>query len=115
MNNKILTVLIIVLFILIILIGIVVGQLINDFGLENLGKSISGLYKVKTDKDINYIEISDNIYLVKNENSIEDIGYDKNNNIPELSTVFRLNKNRLLYTVAIFDIEESVEETFDEE
>jgi len=105
MNKKTITILLIVLILFIIFIGILVGQLINDFGFENLGKSISGLYRVKTDKDINYIEIAENTYLVKNEKSIEKIEYDKNSNISELSTVFRLNKNRLLYTVVIFNIE----------
>lgn len=59
---------IIISVILIILFGIIINVifLAKDFGIYSLDKTIIALYKIKTDKNTDYVEVYENEYLVDN-------------------------------------------------
>lgn len=104
MNKKLIIISIIVIL-LTFIIGNSIVRLVKDFGINNLGKSIIALYTVKSNRNIDYVEISENIYLVKNKNVRNKTTFiykenvnNKKNQTLEPAT-FKIYKDRRLYSI----------------
>lgn len=94
-------ILITIAIILLIISGIVTFNLVKDFGINNLGKSIAALYQVKIN-NVDYFEITENVYMAKNAEQSEKISHIRNNENPINFTspaIFKANKNTFLYSI----------------
>lgn len=99
MNKK--RIIIVAIILILIICGIVTFNLIKDFGINNLGKSIVALYQIKIN-NADYFEISENIYMAKNAEQAEKMSYIRNNENPINFTspaIFKANKNTFLYSI----------------
>lgn len=104
MNKKMKIIILIAIFIAFIIIWSIVVKLVKDFGIDSLGKSIVALCNLKTNKDIDYVEINEDIYMVKNKNIRKNIIFtdtkDRENieeQIIETAT-FEIYKDNILYS-----------------
>lgn len=94
----------IIILIIFIIIGSIVLKLVKDFGINNLGKSIISLCNLKTNKDIEYVEINEDIYMVKNKNVRKNITfpYTKDRESIEEQMIepatFEIYKDNILYS-----------------
>ena len=79
--------------------------MVKDFGINSLGKSIVALYRLKTNKDIDYVEINENIYMVKNKEVRKQITFidtiNKENMEEQIlePTIFEIYKDKKLYSI----------------
>lgn len=96
MKKKIIIAMLIIVFVIIVSIVI---TLIKDFGVKNLGKSIVALYNLKTNDNIDYVEIDENIYMAKNKNVIVDAKDEKGIESQLLKpALFQICKENVLYS-----------------
>lgn len=106
MKKKIFYGLILIVLILLIISGGIIINLIKDFGIENLGKSISALYQCKIQGN-DYTEIMENTFLVNNEEVAKQITYKNEKETVkdnELSAaIFKIYKNHSLYSIVKFE------------
>ena len=91
--------------VVLILLGIIVSIIFclsKDFGIENLGRSLMALYKIKTDKNVDYVEINENEYIVKNRKIRMSYTFQnkENSEKPIEPATFELYKDRIYYSVA---------------
>lgn len=96
-------IMIIVLAVIILLIFIIGLNLVKDFGINNLNKSIVALYQVKTNKDKKCVEIAKNTYMLKNKEERENIIYDGKDENELKNATFELYKDNYLYSVVKFE------------
>ena len=106
MKKKVIIITSIIILLLLITVGSIVENLINDFGIDSLGKSIVALYQLKTNKNIDYVEINENVYMVKNKEIRRNTSFiddTKNNENKEEQilepAIFKIYKDNVLYSV----------------
>lgn len=101
MKKKVITILVILLLLFAIM-GTVIVRVAKDFGISNLGKSIIALYKVKLEKDTDYVKISEDAYLVKNKQVRQDNTFinEENNMDKQIikTASFCIYKDNMLYS-----------------
>lgn len=104
MNKKMKIIILIAIFIVFIIIWSIVVKLVKDFGIDSLGKSIVALCNLKTNKDIDYVEINEDIYMVKNKNIRKNIIFtdtkDRENIEEQIieNATFEIYKDNILYS-----------------
>lgn len=104
MNKKVKIIILIIVLLAFIIIGSIAVKLVKDFGIDSLEKSIVALYNLKTNKNIDYVEINEDIYMVKNKNVRKNITFadtKDGKNIEEQiiePATFEIYKDNILYS-----------------